>query len=162
MFIYVKNDHELSIMKYKYTLANQLYSRLLQQGEIVCDSPVVRAIIYDKLRKGGLEFTSETVDDTGGTKCLNPYAYGGIGYEPGRLIKWVTQGRIYKQDLLNVYDQGSYRYPKSYIDELYSDTSTHDRKYEILCEMSEALSKYTIFDWVPLRKLIKKIKLKHL
>jgi len=144
----------------KEELANKLYRTLLETGEVVCDSPVLRYLIYQKLKEGKIAFSTETEGDTGGMTSLNPYG-GGIGYSAKRIMTWLRNGRIYKKDLLEQYDLTPWlcRYPVTYIYELYNKDTTHDRKYEIVKEMSEASNKYTIFDFVPLRKLVKKITL---
>jgi len=74
----------------------RLLAQLMQEGEVVCESPKVRHRIYELLGERGLEWESEKVGTTGGWKALSPWIAGprnGIGYSPGRIFKWLEQER---------------------------------------------------------------------
>ena len=148
----------------KEILANKLYDKLIENGEIVCDSPVLRLLIYIKLKDNKLEYTTETIGDTGGSRSLCPYNSAGLGYSPKRIIKWLNQGRIYQEDLLSSYDYSHYKlfdkFTRDNICDLYCPDITKKRKLELVTHMCYITNKYSIFDHVILHKLIKKISLK--
>lgn len=81
--------------------AQRLLTKLLQEGEVVCESPKVRHRIYELLAERGVEWEAEKIGTTGCCKPLSPWIAGprnGIGYSPGRIFRWLEQGRLDQEE----------------------------------------------------------------
>ena len=126
---------------------------------MTCSSPKIRFLVYKKLEETGREFIVEPVGNTGPGRDMCPWS-GGLGYSPKRLMTWMKNGRIFKEDMIEAYERSTYTYfTREDILELYEQGTSHDRKYELLTKMCTMGAKYGIFDTVRLRKIIKKIQL---
>lgn len=153
--------------------AQRLLAKLLQEGEVVCESPKVRHRIYELLTERGVEWEAEKIGTTGGRKPLSPWIANGIGYSPGRLFRWLEQERLDQEELMRGYRQyagwGWYLQPgrevsEADVRELFDAEARHDsvRKeyvYETLRKLMPT-NKYGPFDSVGITKTIKRIRLR--
>lgn len=131
------------------------YQQLRENGSLVCNSPKIRARLYNQLREDGIKWKTETMGYTGPGKNINRYQPRKWNWNAKKITQWFNQGRFYMGDMLDAY-QTYYGYPISWIAELYElEPGAH--QHYIIDKMCETPSKYCIFDFVPLRKLIKKI-----
>lgn len=155
--------------------AQRLLTKLLQEGEVVCESPKVRKRIYELLTERGLEWEAEVIGTTGGWKSLNPWIAGprnGIGYSPGRIFRWLEQERLNQEELMKAYQHyaGWGWYSKSGrevseadVRELFDAEARRDpvrkeRVYETLRRLMPD-NKYGPFDSVGITKTIRRIRL---
>jgi hypothetical protein len=46
--------------------ADRLLAILMQEGEVVCESPKVRKLMHAHLEKQGIEYSTEQIGTTGG------------------------------------------------------------------------------------------------
>lgn len=153
--------------------AQRLLAQLLQEGEVVCESPKVRKLIYGLLTERGLEWEAEVIGTTGGRKPLNPWIAGprnGIGYSPGRIFRWLEQERLDQEELMKAYQHyaGWYSQPgqevsEADVRELFDagarrDPVRKERVYETLRRLMPT-NKYGPFDSMAITKTIKRIRL---
>lgn len=151
--------------------AERLLRILMQEGEVVCESPKVRKLMYRRLEAQGVRWESETIGTTGGRKPLNPWLWGvrpGLGYSPGRIFHWLEGERLDQDELVHAYRQYSSwseysKVSEADIRELFDPEARRDpvRKEHIFETLRELMpeNKYGPFDSVGITKVIKRIRL---
>lgn len=151
-------------MNMRETLVQKHWQELLEKGRTTCDSPILRKMLYERLEKYHIPFTSEKVGDTGTPKGLNPYVHRGLGYSPKRAMTWLRQGRLYQADLQDAFEYFSKANVGTYnhltlddMNALFDERTSKDTKFEILTRICDVPNKYGYLDFVPLHKLVKTI-----
>lgn len=143
----------------KLQLATMFYEKLISKGECISESPKVRELIYQLLNKEGLSYKTEIIGDTGPGKNICRYSTRSK-WNNKVITHWFNHGRFYKKDLLDAYNENLCRhFTEQDIEELYL-TSDPARVRELIDKMRYIDSKYCIFDFVRLRKMVIKITLK--
>ena len=155
--------------------AQRLLALLMQEGEVVCESPKVRHRIYELLAERGVEWEAEKIGTTGGRKPLCPWISGprnGIGYSPGRIFRWLEQERLDQEELMKAcqayvgwgwYSKPGREVSEADVRELFDAEARKDpvRKERIFETLRKLMpdDKYGPFDSVGITKTIRRIRL---
>ena len=147
-------------MALRKQLVQKHWRELSETGYTVCESPLLRKMLYNRLREAKIKFSSEKVGDTGsGGKTLCPYVHRGLGYSPKRVMTWLRQGRIYKENMHNSFEtyMNYNGITLEEIDSLFDATVDNNTKFEIVTRICDVPNKYGYFDGSPIHKLVKRI-----
>lgn len=136
-------------------MTDKLFNELIVTGECICNSPKVRNSLYKRLKQQGIKYQTETVGDNGPGKDICRSS-GNFNWNSKVITHWFNSGRFYKQDMLDAYCD-TWNFDKADIHELF-ETTDKQRIYNLIDKMCGS-GKYCIFDFTPLRKLVKKIKI---
>jgi len=81
-------------------MAAKLFAELQKNRTIICGSPKLRKRLYQILAEEKLGYTKSVIAYTNGKKDL-----GKIGFDAGRLAKWIESKRLLKDEVEKVYNQ---------------------------------------------------------
>ncbi|BCS82991.1 hypothetical protein QLL95_gp1132 [Cotonvirus japonicus] len=77
-----------------------MYESIIRDGYVESNSPKNRNKIYKMLEKSKIKFSKEIIGTTSGSKSLCRWiGKGGIGWDIPRIIKWIDDGRLTKEEL---------------------------------------------------------------
>lgn len=80
-------------------LYEDLKTYLLLHKSCETNSPKNRNKLYSFLQKEGLTYTTEIIGYTNGNKTMNRWTQPSIGWDYGRVAKWINSKRILPEDL---------------------------------------------------------------
>ncbi|XWV25173.1 hypothetical protein QJ856_gp0599 [Tupanvirus deep ocean] len=138
------------------------FEKLVTNGWVESNSPKNRKKIYALLNEKKINYRTQVIGYTSGKRCLSRWSgCRSIGWDLGRIVKWIAQKRILESDLREACEvSGDFDFDK--IKSIFStEVSTH-KKYEIIQrEWGYRLGwvKWTPFDYCSLRKTIVRIEL---
>ena len=142
---------------------------LLIDGVVESNSPDNRRKLYHKLIEQKIKYTTEIIGYTETTKYLNRHA-DHIGWDLGRVVKWIAHKRILPEDLKTACEIAGEKYCFEDVKDVFNPNMSNKERYKIIKEawgrylytdISRDLyeDKYTPFDYCYLRKTIVRIKL---
>lgn len=145
---------------------NQMYEKLLQNGEVESNSPKNRLRLYRLLQLKKIPFETKIIGYTSGEKSLSRWSGYKMGWDLGRIIKWIESGRLTREelqrccDLFNQYDCKP-RAELSDIENVFNKELNREQKCQLIKNnWDEILDyKWTPFDYCMLKKTIVRITL---
>lgn len=145
---------------------------LEKTGVVESNSPKNRKLLYKLLQKEHIPFYTKVIGYTGGTKTLNPNACNGkrtgLGYDLGRVTKWIYSKRILKDDLKKACETAYSSHDFKSIESAFDEGLTMDEIRTILrngwgdkknTSLNNTGSKYGPLDSCALQKTIVRITL---
>lgn len=122
-----KQQNRINCEKRLTNIANDYISKLFLFRNVVCESPKIRRFIYYELKKMNVNFKTEIVGQ-GGSKRIGQY---GIGWDLGRLTKWIHQGRL-TSNMLESQCYSDYWFDFNRIREAFDKNRTKKEIYDII------------------------------
>ncbi|XWV26434.1 hypothetical protein QJ857_gp0635 [Tupanvirus soda lake] len=138
-----------------------MYQKLMVDKWIESDSPKNRKKLYALLKKNKITYITKIIGYTNGKKNISRWSDRKIGWDLGRVVKWITHKRILESDLMKACEiSNNFDFDK--IKQIFSEEIPMHEKYNIIQrEWGEQLKshKWTPFDYCYLRKTIVRIQL---
>lgn len=155
--IFIRKNGCIKIMNQNLNL-EQLIDRFGELGYVECRSPKNRRKLYRYLWKNGIQYKTEIIGYTIGSKSMCRWSGRCMGWDLGRVVKWIKAERITPDDLRKCCHKGRYKFED--IEKAFDKDVPMNEKWEIIKKGWGGLiewDKYTPFDNCPLRKTIVRI-----
>ena len=148
---------------------DSMFNEFERTGFIILDSPKMRKKFYLLLEKNNIEFKSTIVGYTSGYKSLCRWAgKRRLGWDLGRLAKWIKHKRLLKDDLesyctskRNIFSyEGTYFWDFEEIKSVFDENKSKEEIKKILEDNwgnGLRLHKWTPFDNIGIKKTIVRI-----
>ena len=144
----------------------KMYETLEKDGIVECNSPKNRQKLYLLLNKNKKKFDTEIIGYTNGEKSLCRWLHNAIGWDIGRIVKWISAKRLLADNVnracINNECMTHVSFNFADIAPAFTNELSNKKKFNLISEKwGEKLesTKYTPFDYCVLRKTILRIKL---
>lgn len=139
---------------------SQMLIVFLQYGVVESNSPKNRRRLYEQLKKDQIKWKNEIIGYTTGKKFLCRWVgKRAVGWDLGRIVKWIQEKRLIKEDLEKAC-QDSDIFNFDDIKEVFNNNMPLKEKYNLIQEKwgnNLEWVKYTPFDMCYIRKTIVRI-----
>lgn len=131
-------------------------------GFVESNTPKNRKKFYQYLKDKEVRYRTEIIGYINGRGDMCRWTAGkSIGWDLGRIVKWINDKRILPDDLKQVCNRNHFRDWFSFDDikDVFNEIMSNRERYDLIKKMGHNLEriKYTPFDCYPLRKTIVRI-----